>query len=270
MFLARAAPLIRNRGKLSTVFNRRTMQPLITDPPFQKALEDLKRLMSEPVQLELTPAQVYQNVLAGQAAIGVTWPGKHLIDETVDTETSPANVGFTAIPGSRQWFDSQSKKWNLRPKEDSQNVDLIGFSGLVASVSKSSRNAKWAFKFLEWLSSKSISLITVVQSPRSGPFRASHLGDPTRWTDSRISDDAARQYAAVIRNCNNQNIVFLFPRLPGREEYLEVLDRRVRECLEGKLEPDAALELVAEEWETITEGKGRQLQISQLRRDAGL
>jgi ABC-type glycerol-3-phosphate transport system substrate-binding protein len=246
------------------------MQPLITEPPFQKALEDLKLLMSEPGQLELTPAQVYQNVLTGQAAIGVTWPGKHVFDETVDTETSPANVGFTAIPGSRKWFDSQSKKWNLRPKEDSQHVDLIGFSGLVASVSKSSRNTKWAFKFLEWLSSKSISLITVVESPRSGPFRASHLGDPTRWTDSRISDEAAHQYAEVIRNCHNQTIVFLFPRLPGREEYLEVLDRHVRECLEGKLEPVAALELVAEQWETITEEKGRQLQISQLRRDAGL
>ena len=267
-FFARAAPLIRNRGKLSTVFDRQTMKPLISEPPFVRALEDLRRLAADQSQLDLTPADIYSHILEGQVAIGMSWPGKHAKDENSPDATAP--VGVVAVPGSEQWFDSQNQNWNLRPAEDSMHVDLIGFSGIVASVSRDSRNAEWAFRFLEWLSSKSISLITAAGSTRSGPFRASHLGDPTRWTGSGVTDEGARQYADLIRNCNKQTVVLMFPRIPGREEYLDVLDRNVRECLLGKLEPAAALSLVAGQWEEITEKIGRPGQIIQLRKDAGL
>lgn len=267
--LARVAPLIRNRGRLSTVFERNSMEPLIASAPFVKALTDIKLMIGEShASLELTPADVYQRLLAGKSAIGVTWPSRSFSDELGDDQIV-ASIGVVEMPGSSEWYDSQSGQWTKRPGPDESRVDLVGFSGLLASVSQEGRNTEWAFRFLEWLGSKPINLVTIVDSPLSGPMRASHLGDPTRWTGTRIPDSASEQYVDVIRDCNERPVVFMFPRLPGQEQYTAALDQNIRACLKGDLEPKAALEKTAEQWEAITEERGRQNQIRALRSDAG-
>ncbi len=270
IFLARVGPSIRNRGKLSTVFDRKTMKPLIEAPPFVEALAELKSLVGESeLQLALGPSQVYERLLRGESAVGVSWPSKKF-SETMDADEVSANIAIAPVPGSDQWFDFQSGKWTVRAADDSNNIELIGFSGLIASVPQSSRNTQAAFEFLQWLGSKSVNLMTVAECSDSGPFRASHLGDPARWTGTQISDQASQQFADAIRQSDDQDVVFMFPRIPGREQYLRALDQSVRECLQGKLDPEEALQRVATEWESITEQQGRSQQLSELRKDAAL
>ena len=270
VFLARVAPLIRSRGKLSTVFDRSTMDPLITAEPFVTALEDLKQIAGDGLaQLELTPEQVYRHVLSGDAAIGFCWPSKGF-DSVTENEESFASTGTLRLPGAPRWFDFKNGNWSLRSIEDSNRVDLVGFDGLVASVPKRSRNTESAFRFLEWLASKPINLSTVIESKSSGPFRASHLGDPARWVGEVVSEEAASAYGEAIRDCNEESIVLMFPRIPGRQRYLDSLSNCLRACLEGDVTPSAALEKSATEWEVITEALGRRKQIGELRKDAGL
>ena len=47
MFMARAASQIRDQGKLTSFFDRKTMKPTIDSPPFVNALTSLKALTSE-------------------------------------------------------------------------------------------------------------------------------------------------------------------------------------------------------------------------------
>ncbi len=275
VFLARVGPEIRSRGKISTVFERNTMQPLITEPPFIAALEDLKKIVGDDQsQLELTPAMIYSQVITGITAIGMAWPScsnsesEGLTSPAVSTRV--AEVGFANLPGAVRWYDSKSKKWFQRSKDESRQVGLIGFSGLSASVASTSRNINTGFEFLGWLASKPISLITLVDSPLSGPFRESHLGDPSRWTGTKISDRAADEYADLIKVINSQEVTLLFPRIPGRQRYLDALDRRIRSCLRGEMDAATALKQAAADWEAITDELGRERLIGELRKDAGL
>jgi ABC-type glycerol-3-phosphate transport system substrate-binding protein len=270
MFLARSAPLIRSRGKLSTVFDRSSMDPLITTEPFVTALDDLKKILGDDqAQLSLSPQSVCRDVLTGKAALGFTWPGI-AFGEIPESETTIGAMSVLRLPGATQWYDFRNESWSLRATEDSNRVDLVGFDGLVASVPQRSRNTQSAFRFLEWLASKPINLSTVVQSGASGPFRASHLGDPSRWVADEVSEEAANAYGEAIRACHDESIVLMFPKILSRQRYLDSLNACLRECLEGKLTSTEALEQVAKEWNTITDSVGRAKQVVELRKDAGL
>ena len=52
----------------------------------------------------------------------------------------------------------------------------------------------------------------------------------------------------------------MIPRLPGIEEYWEVLNSTVSEAIDAKATPQEALESAAEVWEAITDRLGREKQ----------
>jgi len=270
VLLARSASLIRDRGKLSTVFERRTMQPLIDSAAFVLAFNDLKELVAKSDHhFDLEPIDIFRRIMSGKSQLGITWPARSAFEDETPPETTPA-IGFVNLPGSSQWYDPQEKTWIARRKNEKGWVPYLGYGGLIGAVPRSSRNTSAAFGFLEWLASKPINLATVVESPESGPFRASHLGDPSAWTGTVISDAAARQFADVISEVNDEDVVLIFPRVRGRERYLAVLDDAVRDGLMNDQDGAEVLAKVAEKWEVLTEEIGRNLQLAELRKDSGL
>lgn len=273
MFLLRAGSMIRSRGRLSTVFDRSTMQPLLDSIPFRKALEDLQQLIQgNPSQLALTPADVFRNILTGQAKSGITWlhPTMDSPMTSGDRDKPAVNIGFARLPGQANWFDSSTERWIRRGPDDGIRSDLIGFAGRLASVSSNSRVSDQGFEFLGWLGNKTTALKTIAGDPDFGPFRSSHLGNPTRWSGERVSEQAAQEYSDLILAIQEQDINFMFPRIPGRDRYLAALDRNIRSCLGGELDPGTALKNTSQEWEKITESIGRNRLIQELRKDAGL
>lgn len=273
-FLARVAPAVCHRGKLSTVFDRRTMEPLIASPPFIEALEHLKAIAT-PRSLELNPAGVFDLANSGQSAIALGWPARGFENQAGGSDLSADEsnqdpITIHPIPGMDRWYDQQNNIWIKRSDTDDIRVDLIGFSGLAASVSAGSRNETTAMDFIQWLPSKSISLLTLVESPGVGPFRASHLGDASRWTGDAISVDVADQYADVIAANHERSLVMLFPRIPGQSVYLEILDNAVRDFLTGSKTAEETLDSVAKKWDATTEKIGRKEQIKEFKRETGV
>ncbi len=273
-FLARVAPYIRHRGKLTTVFDKENMRPLIATEPFVRALTEMAdSLGNRLAQSELySPQEIYERILSGQTAVGITWPTEVKLvaasddeDDSV-TKSATATIGLLPMPGSDEWFDQKKGEWTNRSSEDLTRVDLVGFDGFIASVPIKSSHTRTAFKFLTWLPGKQISLATMPQSPRSGPFRASHLGNPAVWTGKGISGDTAKKYGDAIRETNNQKIVFVFPRIPGQAKYLATLNAAVIDCLSNGLDPKTALERVDTEWSAINEQMGPSKQLGELRR----
>ncbi len=275
-FLARVAPAVCHRGKLSIVFDRRTLEPLIASAPFVEALEQLKSIASER-SLDLKPTDVFALATAGDSSIAFGWPALAFSNET-ENEKATENGGdlsnkdvisIHSLPGINRWYDHQNSNWIKRSEADEPQIDLIGFSGLVASVSTTSRKQATAFKLLQWLPSKSISLLTLVESPTLGPFRASHLGDASRWTGDAISADLADQYAEVIASNHERSMFMMFPRVPGQQEYLAALDDGVRNVMSGSQSAQAALDEVAETWQAITERLGREAQAKEFKKESG-
>ena len=273
-FLARVAPEIALRGRLSVVFERQTMKPLVTLPPFVESLKQMKAVASKR-SLELDPEQVYRLAAAGDSAIAVTWPSIGFEDSTDDPpdeqelDENPIPV-FASLPGSSRWFDSGSNTWAKRSGDEQTQTGTIGYGGLVGSVAASSSNDQTAWEFLSWLCSKKISLVTMAESPSVGPFRASHLGEVSRWAGNRISVDVADEFADVVAANHNRAQGIIFPRVPGHHEYFDVLDQAVRDCVGGEKTPEEALGEVSQKWEEMTEKRGRKDQIRHLKRATGL
>ena len=279
-FLARVAPAICSRGKISSVFDRRTMNPLIAEPVFVEALAHLMSISSAK-SLELDPGGVFELANSGHSAFAMSWPSRGFamasdetpIPEAVEGESesvSDERLMIGSVPGTMEWFDLQSGSWVKRGPEGEFQAELIGFSGLVASVTSGSPNDRTAWDFLEWLPSKKISLLTLVESPRLGPFRASHLGDASRWTGDAISVDVADEFADAVAANHDRSLTLMFPRIPGYDRYLVVLDNAVRAAVSGEQSPEEALQSAAKKWDEITDSIGRQAQIRDLRKESGL
>jgi multiple sugar transport system substrate-binding protein len=284
-FLARAAPSVCNRGKLSTVFDRENIEPLINLPPFVEALEQLKSIASAR-SYELDPAGVFRLMQGGGSAIAISWPsiafdpslGKpieeevsgELTTEKLNPQQSLGDFSVYPLPGALRWYDQKSKRWIVRKKSDEKRVGLIGFSGLVASVAKGSFNEQTAWGFLKWLPDKAISKVTMAESAISGPFRASHLGEMMRWTGDWVPQTAAFEYADVIELNHQRGVVLMFPRIPQASRYLEVLDLAVRQVVAGGADAQAALDEVARQWNEITDEIGRESQQKRLRKVTGI
>ena len=284
-FLARAAPSVCNRGKLSTVFDREDIQPLINLAPFVEALEQLKLIASER-SCNLDPAGVFRLMQQGESAIALSWPSiafdpnldvqnegggsGELATDRLNPEGDVAGFSVYPLPGALRWYDQKSGRWISRRKSDEKRVGLIGFSGLVASVSKESLNEQTAWGFLKWLPDKAISKVTMAESPVSGPFRASHLGEMMRWTGDWVPEAAAFEYADVIEQNHERGVVLMFPRIPQASRYLEVLDLAVRRVVAGEAEAQAELDKVAEQWDEITDEIGRESQRKSLRKVTGI
>ena len=93
-FLARAAPSVCNRGKLSTVFDREDIQPLINLAPFVEALEQLKLIASER-SCNLDPAGVFRLMQQGESAIALSWPSI-AFDPNLDVQNEGGGSGELA------------------------------------------------------------------------------------------------------------------------------------------------------------------------------
>ena len=126
--MARAAAAIAHRGKLATVFDRRTMEPLINQAGFVDVLESLKAIASDR-SVDLNPAEVYQLACQGESTIAFAWPAKGF-GGTADDENMVPRIA--SMPGGEMWFDSKNLRWAKRSPSEQFQIDTIGFSGTVS------------------------------------------------------------------------------------------------------------------------------------------
>jgi ABC-type glycerol-3-phosphate transport system substrate-binding protein len=140
-----------------------------------------------------------------------------------------------------------------------RGVRVLGYSDRLIAVTSSSRNAASAFKLLEWLALPETS--TQINSTMGGmlPVRRSMMSQVAWYRDDWSADDraaAARTLEQVVSSGN----YLMVPRIPGIDEYLEVLEEGIVAGMEGNDSPKAALEKVSQHWEQITDARGRDAQ----------
>ncbi len=266
-WLAIAASTIRNRGKLNSLFDRRDMKPLIDQPPYQQAMQQLQRLTQH--SREMSPAEVARAFFSGQLAAAVCWPSQALVGDEFDAEglvKLQGKVFLSRLPGARQTYHFDRQKW--QPAEpDISRVELIGFDGRIASVLKSTRHPTDAFQFLAWLSSKRTVASIFSQAQFGSPTRAGHLGDPLLWAGDVLDQSTADQYADLFLQINADPVFLTFPRIRSSERYGAALEDAIQRFLAGEWDATTALQNAAAAWEKITDEQGRDRQIELLRED---
>lgn len=266
-FIAIAAPYARQKGRLSVLFQRRTMKPLITSEAFVRALDELKALSKlNPANLNMTPTDILRELVDGQLAAGITWPTS-AISPTAGP-TAAQTLLIHSLPGSNTYYDESTQAWGTRQSGEPNVVDLHGMQGLLASQTKYSRRPQAAAELLKWLPESSISQTLFSTDETLGPFRTTHLGDTQAWIGDHFSREFETAFENHLKTAHDQSLIMTLPKILRQGAYLEILDTEIRAAIAADLPSKPTLEKVAAAWEELTEEIGRKTQSGLLRRNS--
>jgi len=260
VLLARAAPYVKHRDNYSTLFNIKTMEPLLTGPPMIRALEELAATakLEPPNALQSDPAAVRAAFWQGNCGMAISWPSaaqRHPGEKSPAATPLQIPVGFFELPGSNKVFNINNQTWEIRSEDENPRVPFLSLTGRVGMVDKQSAHQEAAFQLLLWLSGEQNSPQICPASPATTLFRRSHLKEPVRWVEKSVQPAAAAKYAELAGETFRSE-QWLALRIPGREEYLAALDEAVQSAAGGDLPPADALAKAAKRWQEITEKFG--------------
>lgn len=257
LLLARAASYALHRDQFSPLFRFDSMQPLIAQPPYVRALEELvaSARAGDFRTSRPTPQEAMAALCRGECALAITWP----FPQTPEPELpAGAQLDFALLPGSRQAYRFATQSWDPRQPEEPWQVPLLSIEGRLAAVCSSTRDRGRAQALVLWLGGPQGSVEIGPHSPLTTLFRASHGSQPTRWTGA-LPAPAARRYAQTLQQALELPRAMPGLTLPGRTRYLAALDEAVWSALEGQ-PARQALAQAAAQWEAITDELGRTAQ----------
>ena len=269
-FLARAASYVTHRDNYSTLFDIRTMSPLVASEPFVRALNEMQAANSTD-DARLSAHDVRRAFWQGETAMALTFPTAVTISELATTKSNEAGfkAGIAIIPGSMQVYNTEKIIWDDRRREETPHIPTL-ISGHVGMVSAKTSDPVAMFKLLLWLSGREWGTEVFASSPESGIGRKSEIEQVSRWVEKEMTSEQMMQYVSVLSKHWNANEAFAMPPIPGHAEYMAVLDREILQVLDGQKAPQEALDEVARQWETITEKYGVETQRDLYRRSCGL
>ncbi len=274
--LARAAPYAKHRNNYSTLFDIETMKPLIAEPPFVEALEELAAAArfgpDDPMRYD--PAGAREAFWRGECGMAITWPTAAVKERRKKGEGGrgsagiPPPVGFAQLPGSRRVYNLAAGQWDKRA--EIVRVPLLAVSGRLGVASKASPHREAAFHLLLWLSDERISPQLSALSPATTMFRLSNLDAPGQWVEETTPHWAAVQYGEVALASLGHQQWLAALRIPGRADYLAALDEAVAAVVRGEKSPQEALDRAAAKWREITARLGPERQKAAYRHGVGL
>jgi ABC-type glycerol-3-phosphate transport system substrate-binding protein len=272
VLLARAAPYARHRSLYSTLFDFRTMEPLINRAPFVRALEELVAVakLGPPDALELTPAAAAARVFEGRAGMALAWPARRSPAAIDDEQAQRFHVGFAALPGSIESYHFGEDRWEMRRDDDHPQVPLLGIDGRVGAIVRGTSNRRGAINLLGSLAGKQWSPEISPHSRHTTLFRHSQVPQAANWLGDGVSAEGTRQYAELLEEIQQRPSWLVSVRIPGQHEYVTALDQAVRDAVQGKQTPQESLDRAATEWRRITESRGVEAQKQAYHRSLGL
>ncbi len=266
LLLARAASYAMHRDQVSPLFQIDNATPLIDQPPYVRALEELVAAAKTGgyAGRQFAPTEVFQQIRTGHCTMAITWP----VNEVGASQTSETDskLRFAMLPGSGQAYRFATKSWDARGESEEPRISVRATSGRMAAATTSSSAPRRAQGFVVWLAGREVSQQVSPHSAATTLFRNSQIAASNRWTGS-LSPDTSRQYAEVLAQSLSLPRGFELT-LPGRADYLTALDEAVGQALDGKPAAHALAE-AAQKWNAITDRIGREAQIRANARSLG-
>ena len=280
LLIARAAAYVKHRDSLSTFFDYRSMEPMIAEPPFVRALEELVLAgdLNSPEAISYSPNEVRRRFFAGESAMALTWPTAD--DADVESHDRPI-AGYAELPGSNQVYYFRDGQWQERLEQDGFSVPLLSVAGRLGSVNRRSRQVKAAFHVLAWLSGTQLCVEISPHSRAAACFRFAPrnsespgeprtLDSPERWFPVGTDPEEIRGYAQAALRAQDRTDWLIALRIPGRSRYMNALDDAVHQAVAGEKTPQQALSEAAARWQEITQELGIQKQRDAFQRSIGL
>jgi multiple sugar transport system substrate-binding protein len=249
LLLVRAAAYALHRDQVSPLFRFESMTPLIDQPPYRRALEELVTATKKSgiTQLRATPQAAMAELRAGRCAMALTWPSSELAGSMNQADSI---IRFAMLPGASEAYRFATKSWEKRGDDDNIHVPLLAMSGRMGAISATTAEPRRAESLVLWLAGSDVSQQISPHSSSTTLFRQSQLANSNRWTGG-LPAEVSRQYAETLAQTLTLPRSFPGLTLPGRDRYLAALDMAVQHALDGRPAGEALAE-AAKKWREIT------------------
>jgi hypothetical protein len=176
----------------------------------------------------------------------------------VDSRTMKPRIASPAFVAAMTKFWSRSYiGWEAG--SDGNVIPVVGYADKMVSVAAGSRNAASAFKFIAWLTTAEVSSQLASVGEPTVPVRRSHAAVVSNGTNKTV-DNLRKESAKFLTDALSGHECLVIPRIPGVDEYIAALDEAADAVSSGKMQPQAALEKAAAQWEKITDAHDRDKQ----------
>ena len=266
ILIARAASYAQQPGALSVLFDYETMEPLIDGPPFVRALEEIVNTPGRDASsaLDVSYANARQQLLAGRAAMTITWP---TMQDAAAEDSDELEIACARLPGADSVYNARSGSWEQLSQPS--HVPVLGIAGRMGSITSSARHTQAAASALTFLAGAEVGPAVAKESEACSLVRSTQVAQGGSWTSSAYGD-AGGQYAMVLQEDKSQNAWCFSPRIPGRDRYLAALDEAVKQAVVGEKTPQLALTDAADQWRQITADIGVDSQRKAYARSLGI
>ncbi len=266
LFLARAASQFAKRGRLSTVFDIATMDPLVATPPFIAAAEEMATLRPALVDTALTPAECYRRIVSGQAAMAIAFVTQHI---DVQSPRPDLPLEIVPLPASDRIYDYRSQAWT-DSSADQEPVVVSPLAGHLVSLGADCRRIRTAKRFLDWLSLPEINRQIGQFASDAAPVTDAAIDPPYEWLAPELPRSVAEGWAALVRDLNLRALAVGSLRIEHRDEFIAALREELDHIVAGSAAPEAGLGACVSAWNKLLEKYGRESLWRQYRATSGV
>jgi len=267
-----AASMIQSQGtSQGAFFNPDTMEPLVDNAAFRKAMEVYKETTQygPPDELNLDVGDTRGLFTSGRCALSMDWGDIGTLAIDPATSTVQDKVGAVITPGSTEVLDWATG--NLVPCDATTCPNAIdgvnhapfaaygGWSGGInATADQLKKDA--AYAFFSYMSAPAQSNVDVTIGPTGfNPYRTSQFLNRQAWVEAGMSPAAATNYLGAIEASLASPNMVLDLRIPQNQRYQGVvLDTAVAQYLAGEIDLDTAVQQIYDGWQAITDELGRE------------
>ena len=275
-FLAdRAAPYVKHPDDPAWLFDPDTMKPLVNNPGWVQAIQDVIDLMNTPGayppdQINADPnATAFQQFLAGTGAQVMWWGDVGSNARTSDTSVVGDVVGFDINPGTTRVYNWRSGEWEDTLNQSPHNA-YIGWGVYVTkNAAEDELKRKCAWSAAAHLGGKDLSLWMAAYPSGFQPYRNSHFIFD-EWVAAGYDQAFIEDYLSSNADSYNHPNAANEPRIPGIFQYYSRAEDELVNGLGSGASAQEIADAIAAGWEEITDQIGRESQIALYRASLGL
>ena len=259
-FLQYAAPYVKHPDYIGDgiYFDFDTMKPLINSAGFIEALNDFVEMINiNPSEEKIGLSDQIKEFGNGNSVFCTSWDDP-FVEAMQENSEIRNKVAAEILPGSKKVWNITEKRWD--EFTDVNYAPYIAW-GWTSAVSRVSENKMIAFDYLGFFSNEvNHKSDLVIGRYGVNPYRVSDL-DMDFWVNhAGWNFDVASSYVETINKISQHQNRVIDLRIHNSQLYMNSLAVGISRVLEGRSTAEEALNVVYEEWETITENVGVEKQ----------
>jgi multiple sugar transport system substrate-binding protein len=265
-------------------FNTETMEPLVKNDGWRKAMEIFKETSKygSPEEMNMDVGDTRSLFVTGRCALSLDWGDIGTL--AIDPETSKVQdmVGAVVTPGTTEVVvdfetgelvacDEEACPYAVDGVNYAPYACFGGWSGGInAAADPKVKDA--AYAFLSYMAQPAQANVDVtIGKTGFNPYRTSQFENRELWVEGGMSEMAAEYYLGAIEDSLASPNMVLDLRIPQNQRYLQVvLDTAMSQYLAGEITLEEFEDQVYDGWEEITEELGREEQLEAYRGSLGI